>query len=52
MSIGMILLILLVLGLLGAFPAWPHSRNWGYTPVSVIGALLLVVVILLVLGRL
>ena len=47
-----ILIVILVLMLLGAFPAWPHSRSWGYGPS---GGLSLVVVILLILiltGRL
>ncbi len=41
-----ILLVILVLMLLGAFPAWPHSRSWGYAPS---GGLTLIVVILLLL---
>jgi len=48
---GPILLVLLVLMLIGAFPAWPHSRNWGYYPSSGLGALLVVLVVLLLLGR-
>ena len=49
--LGPILLILLVLMLIGAFPAWPHSRNWGYYPSSGMGALLVVLVVLLLLGK-
>jgi hypothetical protein len=48
---GTILLVLLVLMLIGAFPAWPHSRNWGYYPSSGLAALLVVLVVLLLLGR-
>ncbi|MHB8236318.1 MAG: DUF3309 domain-containing protein [Acidithiobacillus ferrivorans] len=36
---------------LGVFPAWPHSRGWGYGPSGVIGVVLLIVLILLLLGR-
>jgi hypothetical protein len=32
-----ILIIILILILLGAFPAWPHSRGWGYGPSGVVG---------------
>jgi len=46
----MILLILLILMLVGAFPAWPHSSNWGYRPSGSIGTVLLVVVVLILLG--
>ena len=49
--IGTVLLVLLVLMLIGAFPAWPHSRNWGYYPSGGLGVLLAVVVVLLLLGR-
>ena len=51
MTLGTILLIILVLALLGVIPTWPHSRQWGYAPSSVIGVLLLVVLILFLLGR-
>lgn len=47
MSLGTILLIILVLVLLGIFPAWPHSRNWGYGPTGVVGLIVVVLVILL-----
>ncbi|MGD9506570.1 MAG: DUF3309 family protein [Syntrophobacteraceae bacterium] len=49
--LGTILLILLVLMLVGAFPAWPHSRTWGYYPSSGVGIVLLLVVVLLLMGR-
>jgi Protein of unknown function (DUF3309) len=51
MTLGTILLIILVLALLGVIPTWPHSRQWGYAPSSVIGVVLLVVLILFLLGR-
>lgn len=46
----MILIVLLILMLIGAFPAWPHSSNWGYRPSGSIGTVLLVVVVLLLMG--
>jgi hypothetical protein len=51
MSLGMIVLIVVVLMLLGAFPAWPHSRSWGYGPSGGLGLVLVIIIILLVLGR-
>ncbi|WP_366937041.1 DUF3309 family protein [Acidithiobacillus sp.] len=48
---GTVLLIVLIMLLLGVFPAWPHSRGWGYGPSGVIGLILLIVFILLLLGR-
>ena len=46
-----LILILLVLIILGAFPAWPHSKSWGYFPSGTAGLLLLVLIVLLVFGR-
>jgi len=52
MSLGTILLIIVLLMLVGAFPAWPHSRSWGYGPSGGLGLVLIILIILLVLGRL
>ena len=49
--LGTVLLVFLVLMLIGAFPAWPHSRSWGYYPSGGVGVLLVILVILLLLGR-
>ena len=46
-----ILIVILILILLGAFPAWPHSRGWGYGPSGVVGLVLVIVLILLLLGK-
>jgi uncharacterized membrane protein len=49
--IGMILLIVLVLMVLGCFPAWNHSREWGYAPSGGLGLLLVIVLLLVVFER-
>lgn len=46
MSLTTILIILLILVLIGALPAWPHSREWGYSPVGIILVILLILVVL------
>lgn len=51
MSIGTILIIILILLLIGAVPTWPHSRNWGFAPGGLLGAVLLIVIVLALLGR-
>lgn len=51
MSLGTILLIVLVLVLLGVFPTWSHSRSWGYGPSGVVGALVVVLLVLFLMGR-
>lgn len=52
MSLGTILLIVLVLVLIGVFPAWPHSRGWGYGPTGGLGLVVLILVVLLLMGKL
>jgi len=49
MSVGTILLVLLILMLVGAFPAWPHSRNWGYYPSGGLGLVVVILIVLLLL---
>jgi len=46
-----ILLIILILILIGVFPAWPHSRAWGYGPSSLLTVVVVVLLILLLMGR-
>jgi len=52
MSLGTILLIILILMLIGAFPAWPHSRSWGYGPSGGLGLVVFIIIVLLLMGRL
>jgi Protein of unknown function (DUF3309) len=46
-----ILLIIVLLMVIGALPTWPHSREWGYGPSGGLGAILLILLILVLLGR-
>ncbi|MES2309794.1 MAG: DUF3309 domain-containing protein [Verrucomicrobiota bacterium] len=48
---GIILLIVLVLMMIGAFPAWPHSHDWGYYPSGGLSMILIILVILILLGK-
>ena len=50
MTVGTILLIVLILMLIGAFPAWPHSKNWGYAPTGGLGLVVVILLILVLLG--
>jgi Protein of unknown function (DUF3309) len=45
-------IVLVVLVILAVFPAWPYSRSWGYGPTGVGGAVLLVLLVLFLMGRL
>lgn len=51
MSLTTILIIILILALLGAIPAWPHSRAWGYRPSGLIGAILVILIVLALIGQ-
>lgn len=48
--LGTILLVILILLLIGAFPAWPHSRSWGYAPSGTLGVIVIVVIVLVLMG--
>jgi hypothetical protein len=48
---GGLLMILLVILLVGGLPAWPYSRSWGYAPTGIFSAILAVLVIFTLLGR-
>jgi hypothetical protein len=48
----LILTIVLVIALVGSFPAWPHSRSWGYYPTGGVGLILMILLILFLIGRL
>jgi Protein of unknown function (DUF3309) len=49
--LGTILIIVLILLLIGAFPAWPHSRSWGYAPTGTLGLIVVIIIVLVLLGR-
>ncbi|WP_084187156.1 DUF3309 family protein [Cupriavidus sp. SK-4] len=51
MTLGTMLLIVLILLLIGAFPAWPHSRGWGYGPSGGLGLVVVILLILLLMGK-
>ncbi|MFZ6719938.1 DUF3309 family protein [Undibacterium sp. Ji49W] len=46
-----ILLVVLILVLIGLFPAWPHSKSWGYGPSGATSLIVIVLIVLLLTGR-
>lgn len=48
----LILTIALIAALIGALPTWPHSKNWGYYPISGVSVIIVIVLVLLLTGRL
>jgi hypothetical protein len=47
-----ILIVILILVLIASLPHWPYSTGWGYYPGSLVGAILAIVLILALMGRL
>ena len=45
------ILIANALALLAVLPTWPYSRGWGYGPSGLIGAVLAVLMLLTISGR-
>ncbi len=45
-----ILLIILVLALIGSLPTWPYSTGWGYYPSGGLGAIVVILLILALVG--
>jgi Protein of unknown function (DUF3309) len=43
-----VLVIVLVVLLIAVYPAWPHSRNWGYYPSAAVSLILMILLIVLV----
>jgi hypothetical protein len=46
-----VLIVLLILLLLGSLPTWPYSADWGYGPGGIVGAILALVLVMALLGR-
>ena len=46
----LLLLIILVILVVGALPSWPYSAGWGYYPSGGLGAILIILVVLALLG--
>jgi hypothetical protein len=47
----MLLLLIVLILLIGVMPTWPYSSGWGYYPSGGLGAVLVVLLILVLLGR-
>ena len=46
----LILLIIVIILLVGALPTWPYSADWGYYPAGGLGAILIILLILALVG--
>jgi hypothetical protein len=51
-TILLVVIVLALLGSVGSYPAWGHSRGWGYAPSGIGGLVVVVLLILLLTGHL
>jgi len=50
MTLWAILLIILLFVAIASIPAWPYNRGWGFSPVGIVAAAFLFVILLWALG--
>ncbi len=47
-----VLAVFVLVALVGSLPIWPHSKSWGFTPISGVGVIILIILILYWTGHL
>jgi hypothetical protein len=52
MSVGTILFVVLILMLVGVLLRMAARISWGYGPTGIVGAILIVIIVLFLMGRL
>jgi hypothetical protein len=50
MTLWAVLLIVLLFALIAVVPAWPYSRGWGASPLGIVAAAFLFIILLWALG--
>lgn len=46
-----VLAVFVLIALVGSLPIWPHSRNWGFYPISGVSVVILIILILVWTSR-
>jgi Protein of unknown function (DUF3309) len=52
MLLMLILPVFLLIALVASLPIWPHSKKWGFYPISGVGLVILIMLFLFWTGRL
>jgi Protein of unknown function (DUF3309) len=47
-----ILAVFVLVALVGSLPIWPHSKEWGFGPISFVSVIILIILILFWTGHL
>jgi hypothetical protein len=42
-----VLAVFVLVALVGSLPVWPHSKKWGFGPISGVSAIILIILILI-----
>jgi hypothetical protein len=50
MALLFILTVVLLVAMVGSLPIWPHSKQWGYLPITGVGVVLLLLLVF-ILGK-
>lgn len=51
-TLVLIILVILVIGVFGSFPSWSHSQSWGWGPSGLLGAVAIILLVLILMGKL
>ena len=51
MMLMFMLMIAVIIAAVGSLPIWPHSKNWGFYPISGASVIILIILILLFVHR-
>jgi bacteriorhodopsin len=52
MMVMIVLPIFVLIALVGSLPIWPHSKKWGFYPISAVSVIILMILFLFWTGRL
>jgi len=52
MLVMFILPVIILIALVGSLPIWPHSKKWGFYPISGVGVIILIILFLFWTGHL
>jgi bacteriorhodopsin len=51
MMVMMVLPVFILIALIASLPIWPHSKKWGFYPISAVSVIILIVLFLFWTGR-
>ncbi len=52
MMVMIVLPVFVLIALVGSLPIWPHSKKWGFYPISAVSVIILMILFLFWTGRL